>query len=196
MSRIRTVELKEGRTGNVVVADLVTLTAKHVEDYEQVWREPLRELDEEDKTMSWRFKKQLAERHPYNEACAIEYDNLTQGMILLDPQNRWSLFAPGKRVVYVEAIASAPWNRYWIQRPPELKGVGRSLLSFAKQRSIELGYAGRVGLHSLPGAVGFYETRDMPRLELEPEDIIDPEDNVPYFEYMGRSQESRTDEPN
>ena len=127
MSRIKTVELQEGPTGNIVVADLMTLKAKHVEDYEQVWQEPLRELEEEDKTMSWRFKKQLAERHPYNEAYALEYAGLTQGMVLLETQNRWSLFTRGKRIVYVEAIVSAPWNRYWIQRPPELKGVGRSL---------------------------------------------------------------------
>lgn len=71
-------------------------------------------------------------------------------MILLETQNRWSLFTQGKRIVYVEAIVSAPWNRYWIERPPELKGVGRSLLEFAKQRSFELGYGGRVGLYSLP----------------------------------------------
>lgn len=194
MSRIKTVELQEGPTGNIVVADLVTLNAKHVEDYEQVWREPLRELDEEDKTMSWRFKKQLAERHSYNEAYALEAEGLTQGMILLETQNRWSLFTQGKRIVYVEAIVSAPWNRYWIQRPPELKGVGRSLLDFAKQRSFELGYGGRIGLHSLPGAIGFYENRGLTRLELAPEDIIDPEENVPYFEYIGRYREGRNDE--
>ena len=191
----QTIELKEGRTGNVV-AGLVTRTAKHVEDYEQAWREPLRELNKEDKTMSWRFKKQLAEHHPDHEAYAIEYEDLTQGMILLETQNRWSLFTPGKRIIYIAAIVSAPCNRYWIQRPPELKGVGRSLLEFAKQRSLQLGFDGRVGLHSLSGAVGFYENRGMTRLELDPEDIIDPEDNVPYFEYMGRYQEGRDHERN
>ena len=53
MSRIKTVELQEGPTGNIVVVDLIPLKAKHIEDYEQAWQESLQELDEEDKTMSW-----------------------------------------------------------------------------------------------------------------------------------------------
>jgi hypothetical protein len=37
-----------------------------------------------------------------------------------------------------------------IEQPPWLKRVGTLLLLFARQRSLELGYGGRVGLHSLP----------------------------------------------
>jgi hypothetical protein len=44
-------------------------------------------------------------------------------------------------------------NRQLIQRPPKLKGVGTALLVFARTRSMELGYKGRVGLHSLPGVL-------------------------------------------
>jgi hypothetical protein len=192
LSRIRSIELIEGKTGAIVLADLVVLEARHVEDYEQVWREPLRELGEEDKTFSWRFKEQSAQRNPNYEAYAIEHGGLTQGMILLETQNRWSLFTTGRRIVFVEAIVSAPWNRKWIQNPPELKDVGRSLLKYARQRSVELGYGGLVGLYSLPGAVRFYEQMGMMPLELSPEDIIDPEENVPYFEYRAqRSKEGR-----
>ncbi|MEL6384708.1 MAG: GNAT family N-acetyltransferase, partial [Cyanobacteria bacterium J06626_18] len=46
------------------------------------------------------------------------------------------------------------------------------------------GYRGRVGLYSLPDAVGFYERQGMTQLELAPEDILDDEDTMPYFEYV------------
>jgi hypothetical protein len=78
---------------------------------------------------------------------------------------------------------TAPWNRLSIQRPPEWRRVGRSLMAWARQRSVELGYEGRVGLQSLPDAVGFYEQIDMMRLELEPHEIVDADEKLPYFEY-------------
>jgi hypothetical protein len=57
------------------------------------------------------------------------------------------------------------------------------LLFYAKERSIELGYQGRVGLESLPGSVGFYEQLGLIQLDPEPDDILDEPDNLPYFEY-------------
>ena len=59
------------------------------------------------------------------------------------------------------AIAKAPWNRISLKNPPDYKGVGLTLLSFARQRSKELGYEGRVGLHALPKAEKFYKKRGM-----------------------------------
>jgi hypothetical protein len=81
-------------------------------------------------------------------------------------------------VVYIEALASAPWNRKTIQKPPELKGVGTVLLNFARFRSLNLGYEGRVALHALPGAERFYDSRNMMNFgaDADKEDLI-------YFEY-------------
>ncbi|NJR67468.1 MAG: GNAT family N-acetyltransferase [Synechococcales cyanobacterium CRU_2_2] len=196
MSRIQTVALKEGQAGNIVVADLVLLTTKHVEDYDQFWQPLLREFGEDDKALSWRFKQQLAERQPNWECYAIESENLTQGLILLETQFHGSHFDWGQKLVYVETIMTAPWNRLQIQRPPEFKGVGRQMMQFAQQRSLALGYRGRVGLLSLPDAVGFYERIGMTRLELDPEDIVDAEENLPYFEYRAlRQSEDRDYDP-
>ena len=189
LSFILAVELEEGSARSVITADLVTLSSKHVEEYDTLWQALLREFEEEDQSLSWQFKQRLASRQPYYEGYAIEYAGLTQGMMLIETQNHWSLFARGKRIVYVEALVSAPWNRVRIQRPPEVRGVGRSLMLFARRRSVELGYQGRVGLHSLPGAVRFYDRLGMMQLELAPEEIVDEEENVPYFEYMGLRQE-------
>jgi hypothetical protein len=84
----------------------------------------------------------------------------------------------GKRLVYVDGIATAPNNRIEIQRLPQFKGVGQALLNFARIRSVELGYEGRVGLHSLPRSVGFYEKQNMFNCGAEEE-----YDNLVYFEY-------------
>jgi hypothetical protein len=72
----------------------------------------------------------------------------------------------------------APWNRVKIQNPPRYRNVGTSLLNFARIRSLDLGYKGRIGLHSLPDAVQFYDKQKMQNLG-EDEDY----DNFVYFEY-------------
>ncbi|WP_228039823.1 hypothetical protein [Nodosilinea sp. LEGE 07088] len=81
-------------------------------------------------------------------------------------------------LVYVEYLASAPWNRRLLENPPYLIGVGRALLLFTRQRSVELGYGGRVGLHALPGAEAFYRRYDMPDYGSDPD-----KDGLVYFEY-------------
>ena len=189
MVLIQTIELEEGFNQTVITADLVRLSLKHVQEYDDLWQPLLSEFEEEDQDLSWRFKKRLASRRSSYEGYAIEYGGLTQGMMLIETEYHWSVFARGKRIIYVEALVSAPWNRPRIQRPPEVKGIGRSLMLFARQRSLELGYSGRVGLHSLAGAVRFYDRIGMTRLELEPEEIVDAEENVPYFEYMNLQPE-------
>ncbi len=188
MSKIQSVTLTQGRSGESVVADLVNLRDKNVEDFDLLWQPLLQEFGQDDKAVSWRFKQQLAERQPNWEGYAIEYDSLTQGLLLLETQYHGSFFDGGNKLVYVEIIMTAPWNRRGLQRSPEFTGVGRQMMQFSRQRSLELGYQGRVGLKALPGAIGFYERIGMSCLELEPEEIVDPEDALPYFEYRALRQ--------
>jgi hypothetical protein len=99
-------------------------------------------------------------------------------LIWLETQWHRSWLEPEKRIVYIEAIATAPWNRGFIKSPPYLKGVGAALLMFAKQRSSALGYDGRVGLHALPISEGFYLRQQMSDYGEDPE-----KDNLKYFEF-------------
>jgi GNAT superfamily N-acetyltransferase len=112
------------------------------------------------------------------EAYAIEFEGLTQGLLWLETQWHCSWLNPAHRLVYIEALASAPWNRKIVEDPPYLKGVGSALLAFARQRSLELGYQGRVGLHSLPQAEVFYQIQNMPDYGQDPD-----KDNLRYFEF-------------
>ena len=181
---IRHINLKNGQSKALVLADLVTLDNQHIADYENRWQATLIQYGEDDQGFSWRFKQQLMTRNDNYEGYALIYEDLTQGLMLIETQTRWSQFTPGKRLVGIDALATAPWNRPSIQRPRDLEGVGTALLAFARERSLALGYQGRVGLYSLPEAVGFYERLGMTRLELEPDEILDNEDMTPYFEYI------------
>jgi hypothetical protein len=165
-------------SGEIVQADLDRMQPRHIEDFETVWQEVLRNLNQYDAFWNWAMKKRLSSINNRFEAYAIEYNNLTQGLLWLETQWHCSLFNPDQRLVYVEAIASAPWNREELQFPPHLKGVGTSMLLFARQRSLALGYDGRVGLHSLSSSESFYLRQQMPDYGEDP-----AKDNLKYFEF-------------
>lgn len=160
-------------------AAIVAIAAKHVRDFEEHWQPALESMKEEDKYWDWAFKKRLSLQDDNFEGYALECENMTQGLIMLETQWHRSQI-DGKesdRIVYVENLASAPWNR--IAREPIIyRGTGRALLRFARQRSLDLGYGGRVGLHSLSNAVKFYERCNMPGYGADPD-----KEYLDYFEY-------------
>ena len=185
-----TVQLTQGQDGVPVEAHIVELAQKHVDDYENTWREQLRLFRAEDKYWDWLFKLQFITRQENHEGYALECLDLTQGLMMVETQLHGSRDAVGKRLVYIEAITSAPWNRKEIQRSPRFKGVGAALLRYARLKSVELGYEGRVGLHSLPLAERFYEKQGM--FNYGPEEDYE---NLTYFEYGPlRRQELRQEQ--
>ena len=144
---------------------LLDLAQKHVSDFQSLWQVQLQQFSQEDKYWDWAFKERLAIHDANYECYAIEHDNTTQGLMMLETQWHTSQFYPGQRLVQVAALSVAPWNRQLIQRPPRFKAVGSALLNFSRFRSVELGYEGRVGLYALPSAEGFYERKNMMRLD-------------------------------
>lgn len=167
-----------------VGALLVRLSSKHIEDFEAFWKARLRQFSQDDKYWDWAFKQRLVDTRANYEAYAIECEGRTQGLMMIETQHYRAQFFPGRQIVYVASLAVAPWNRKRIQRPPQFRTVGSALLEFSRLRSIQLGYDGCVGLHSLPSAEGFYERCNMMRLDADPDDFIDPDDDLlTYFEY-------------
>ena len=55
----------------------------------------------------------------------------------------------------ISFLEVAPWNRSNAERR-QFKGLGQLMLRFACQRSRQLGHQGRIGLHALSSAEGFY----------------------------------------
>jgi len=181
------VELRRGVDNQAIPATLLRLTSKHVEDFAMRWQLLLEEASEEDKYWDWHFKQRISQTRDNYEAYAVECEGVTQGLMAIETQQHHSQFFAGRPLVYVERISAAPWNRRRVQSPPQFRTVGRTLLQYSRARSLELGYAGCVGLHSLSAAESFYEHLNMMRLDPDPDELIDADD-VPlvYFEYPPR----------
>lgn len=84
----------------------------------------------------------------------------------------------GKPLIYIQFLATAPWNRPELQAPPRFRGAGSIFVLAAVQTSRDAGFKGRVGLHSLPNAEQFYERKcGFTRLGLD-----SSHQNLTYFE--------------
>jgi hypothetical protein len=183
----RSIQLRRGTDGEYVEALLTAIAQCHIDDDQNLWREMLQQHQQEDQFWSWEFKRRVFLSQENYEGYGIEVAGRTEGMMMIETQRHRSLLNGGRRLVYVMSIASAPWNRQTIFRPPEFLGVGTALLLYARQRSLDLGYGGGVGLHALPNAEKFYENRHMIRIDPDPEEYCDPdEESLAYFEYPSR----------
>lgn len=172
MSERSVVHLIERRTGSWVNATLIDgVTAVEVEAAERDWQpyiqEQLARMRREGvlkgrlpqhSHWDWRAKQQHAERYLAYRMFGIEYDSQMQGLMLaltagalcrLESQK-------GKPLVYVDYLASAPWNLPNITPEPRFSLVGTVLLAAAIQLSIDEEFSGRIGLHSLPQADDWY----------------------------------------
>jgi GNAT superfamily N-acetyltransferase len=163
--------------GEVVTVLICPMEQWHLDDFNLVWKPMLEALDGKDAFWDWARKKRLALTDERYEAYAMELDDLTHGLLWLETQWHRSQWVRSEPLVYVAALASAPWNRHLLDPQPWITGVGSALLSFARQRSLDLGYGGRLGLHALPGTESFYESRNMLNLG------YDPDQEMVYFEY-------------
>jgi hypothetical protein len=71
------------------------------------------------------------------------------------------LHSERRDIAYVDYVETAPWN--WnvktIGRTPLYRGCGLQLFETAVRWSDDLGFKGRVGLHSLPQSEEFYSNR-------------------------------------
>lgn len=92
----------------------------------------------------------------------IECEGRLQGLMKLDIATRSGRLPEqkGKPIVYVDYVETAPWNVKFLMKALGKKhqfgAVGTRLIEAAVHKSMEEGFKGRVGLHSLPGAERFY----------------------------------------
>jgi len=139
-------------------------------DFEQRWRPTLehRRADfdnhraaaagnAQDSHWDWVGKAKDARRAMGQETFAVECDGHTQGLMLVD-LTRFARLDPhmGRELVYIELLASAPWNRHRTVAGPKYKGAGRILIATAISLSVDEGFEGRIALHSLTQAESWY----------------------------------------
>jgi hypothetical protein len=180
----RIIQLLQVQDQQVIDAILTEVTDKHLEDARTLWEPTLEGSGQDDEYWNWVGKSRRSKLLPGDELYAIECKGVTQGLMMLDVLKKRCLIESQlrRRLVYISALATAPWNRPVITNPPTYKGVGGNLVDFAVARSHELGYQGRIGLHALTGALGFYRKLRIGLLNCGP----DPEepDNLVYFETL------------
>jgi hypothetical protein len=125
----------------------------------------------------WRSKARLVESAQLR-LVAVECQNEVQGLMAVRTLPSRS-HTDGGSVLYVDYLETAPWNLRSKPVRPRFLGIGKALIREAVRVSHDSGWQGRIGLHSLVQAVGFYSGAcQMRRFGADP-DYYDLE----YFEY-------------
>ncbi len=163
----------------VICSPIIDSNIKH---FEEEWLPLLIEAKYSGKVVQdshWQWSRKV---RSYNDLLAfktfaVEINDRTEGLMIIERSNHYSRMYPGKHLVYVELISVAPWNRISIAQTPKYKLIGSTLLAQAIGESLEEGFEGRIGLHSLPGSVTWYEKNYM--VDLGADSI---KQNLHYFE--------------
>ncbi|MDP8989893.1 MAG: GNAT family N-acetyltransferase [Acidobacteriota bacterium] len=85
-----------------------------------------------------------------------------QGLMKLDTAGHAARLPEqkGRPLAYVDYVESAPWNIKLLMtalgKTTQYAGIGMRLIEAAIRKSMEEGFKGRVGLHSLSGSERFY----------------------------------------
>ena len=173
MSRTQeAVEIIEVRTGNAVTATLhVELDELEVIDVETVWAperlRALRKLREngvpanllpQHVHWNWALKAVKTSNLLAFRSFGIEANGKMQGLMMVLLTGKSARLDPdrGKPLVYIDFVETAPWNAKEFTASPRYKGVGLRFVQAAAQLSIDEGFGGRVGLHSLSQSIPFY----------------------------------------
>lgn len=119
-----------------------------------------------DRQWNW---AQLAKTHRddpcFNLVALVTQDREIQGAMLVGLDNHAdykdcdSILSPGRKGVYIEYVATAPWNRKALCNPRRYKGVGAALLEHARTLSRAKGYRGRLILDSKFESLAFYQNK-------------------------------------
>mgnify|MGYP002779065014 CR=1 FL=1 len=180
---------------------LHAITERQLADWEAEWVPELfkavqrlhragveRRLWPESRHWNWRKKTTVLQGMLAHPGFSVVCDGVTQGMMILDTTMKRCRIEGqrGKNLVYVEFVENAPWNRRELFDPPRYRGVGSVLIRAAVALSQHEEFRGRIGLHSLPQANGFYaNTCGMTDLGQDPDC-----QNLRYFEMTPEQAEA------
>jgi hypothetical protein len=137
----------------------------------------------------WGFKAQRAHKVLRVETYVVLVNDQVEGMMMLYTFGHPCRLPAqaGKTCLYVDLVATAPWNIKGVLSIPRYSQIGDSLLGRAVMVSHNMGLKGRIGLHSLPGAVPWYQKMGM--VSLGPDSDPDKQD-LEYFEFEEKAAET------
>lgn len=161
--------LLESKSGDIVEASLFDeVTDSHLSLWEDSWLPEMKThrasfrpgISPEDSHWDWRRKANALNGLLGYQSYSIICQGELQGLMLTNDISSARLPVQfGKPIIYVEFLSTAPWNRPELRMPPKYRGCGRIFILAAIQTSIDAGFRGRIGLHSLPAAEKFYEEK-------------------------------------
>jgi len=193
--------LRDGQSGEAVPAELISgISDQTIEMWANTWQPAFdqvrndfqlnsvpKEKWPEDAHWDWGNKLAMTKGCLSYEPYSIMANGSLEGLMLLNntkfarlPQQR------GESLIYIEFLAVAPWNRKELCNPRRYVGVGAILADLAIQISLASEFKGRIGLHSLPGALSFYRNR-LKMSELGPDQS---HNNLLYFEMTPEQAET------
>ena len=141
------------------------------------WQEILGSLAIQDQHWEWRSKCSLSNGQNYRIFSLLNGSEVEAAMVLLVSATSRDTALP-LPVVYIDYVAVAPWNRKPFQVLPRFRNLGTLMLGAAVEISIQIGFEGRCGLHSLAQSEGFYKSIGMRDLGVDSD-----YHNLRYFEF-------------
>jgi hypothetical protein len=197
-------ELFNHQTGAFEPATLCAIEEQDLVCYRHEWRPLIEAKVEELKRADSFTSESLAqysiqdEHFDWPEKCleragGLQWDSYalrcggqTQGLMYLNLLQTSRLPGHEKQyMVYVDLLATAPWNRPRLVGERRYGGVGAVLIAEAVLQSIDEDFGGRIGLQSLPQSDSFYEQKlGMTRVEKR-----DPR-QLNYFEFDPESAQA------
>jgi hypothetical protein len=196
---VHRVAIMEQATGNLVPADLDdALPVDALFDIEDAWEGSRRAMKQAlrrakvskrrwPQSLHWNWAGKsvlvvLRHRPQDYRVFGLRIGQEWQGAMLTLKNEKVASLEPakGQPLIYVDFLESAPWN--WavpaIDQVRRYGKVGLVLLRFAVEQSVTEGYGGRLGLHALDQAEGFYTSIGMTPLGPD-----EDKDDLVYFEF-------------
>lgn len=141
-------------------AELISgITADVLGLWASTWRPLLQSGPDESRTedshWDWEMKMKKRGQELTCQTFCIKVGNSLEGLMMISTAG-FSRLHLGKELVYIEFLATAPWNRTTPGRPKRYKGVGGILMEAAIRLSLDFEFGGRIALVSLLDAENFY----------------------------------------
>ena len=144
----------------------------HARDFETHWRPAFRQrlarmapgetyesAQLQDAHWEWPRKSEVVRDRLDFDSFAVVIGGITQGLAIVNLTARSRLPSQtGQHLVYVELVATAPWNRHGFAAVPVYKGIGRLLVAAVISLSVDQEFDGRYGLHAIPQSVDWYRS--------------------------------------
>ncbi len=108
----------------------------------------------------WQWERKWRAALKSSQFLGVECEGAMQALMIVRTDKTCRLPDQfGLPLVYVDYLASAPWNLPELVPQPRFRRGGLALIAAALRLSEQIGYNGRVGLHSLPQAEEFYRAK-------------------------------------